>query len=49
VPKQLGEFTMSTVSYTDFRQLLAKYMDEVWDSCAPLRVARQNARAVIVL
>lgn len=40
---------MSTISYTDFRQHLAKYMDEVWDSRAPLRVTRQNARPVIVL
>jgi antitoxin YefM len=40
---------MSTISYTDFRQRLAKYMDEVWDSRAPLRVTRQNARPVIVL
>jgi antitoxin YefM len=40
---------MSTVSYTDFRQHLAKYMDEVWESRAPLRVTRQNARPVIVL
>jgi antitoxin YefM len=40
---------MSTISYTDFRRRLAKYMDEVWDSRAPLRVTRQNARPVIVL
>jgi antitoxin YefM len=40
---------MSTISYTDFQQRLAKYMDEVWDSRAPLRVTRQNARPVIVL
>jgi antitoxin YefM len=40
---------MATISYTDFRQHLAKYMDDVWDSCAPLRVTRQNARPVIVL
>jgi antitoxin YefM len=40
---------MSTISYTDFRRRLAKYMDEVWDSRAPLRVTRQNARSVIVL
>ncbi|HLJ65609.1 MAG TPA: type II toxin-antitoxin system prevent-host-death family antitoxin [Stellaceae bacterium] len=40
---------MGDVSYTDFRQHLAKYMDEVWDSRAPLRVTRQNARTVIVL
>jgi antitoxin YefM len=40
---------MATISYTDFRQRLAKYMDEVWNSRAPLRVTRQNARPVIVL
>lgn len=40
---------MSHVSYTDFRQRLAKYMDEVWDSRAPLRVTRQNARPIVVL
>jgi antitoxin YefM len=40
---------MSHVSYTDFRQHLAKYMDEVWDSRAPLRVSRQGARSVVLL
>jgi antitoxin YefM len=40
---------MSNVSYTDFRQRLAQYMDKVWNSRAPLRVTRQNARAVVVL
>jgi len=40
---------MSHVSYTDFRQHLAKYMDEVCDNRAPLRVTRQNARTVVVL
>jgi antitoxin YefM len=40
---------MSHISYTDFRQHLAKYMDEVWDSRAPLRVTRQNARTVVML
>jgi antitoxin YefM len=40
---------MATVLYTDFRQRLAKYMDEVWKSRAPLRVTRQNARPVVVL
>jgi antitoxin YefM len=44
-----GVRTMSNVSYTDFRQRLAQYMDKVWDSRAPLRVTRQNARAVVVL
>lgn len=40
---------MSHVSYTDFRQRLAQYMDKVWDNRAPLRVTRQNARTVVVL
>ncbi len=40
---------MSHVSYTDFRQHLAKYMDEVWDTRAPLHVTRQNARPIVVL
>jgi antitoxin YefM len=40
---------MSHISYTEFRQRLAKYMDEVWDSRAPLHVTRQNARPVVVL
>jgi antitoxin YefM len=40
---------MSHVSYTDFRQHLAKYMDEVWDNRTPIRVTRQNARTVVVL
>ena len=40
---------MSHVSYTEFRQRLAKYMDKVWESRAPLRVMRQNARPVVVL
>jgi antitoxin YefM len=42
-------YAMSHVSYTDFRQHLAKYMDEVWDNRAPLRVTRQNARSVVLL
>jgi antitoxin YefM len=40
---------MGHVSYTDFRQHLAKYMDEVCDDRTPLRVTRQNARTVVVL
>lgn len=42
-------WTMSDVSYTEFRRRLAKYMDGVWQSRAPLRVTRQNARTVVVL
>ena len=40
---------MSHVSYTAFRQHLAKYMDEVCDSDAALHVTRQNARTVVLL
>ncbi len=40
---------MSHVSYTEFRKRLAKYMDEVWSSRAPLRVTRQNAGSVVLL
>ncbi len=40
---------MSHVSYTAFRQHLAKYMDEVCDSHAALHVTRQNARTVVLL
>ena len=40
---------MSHVSYTDLRANLAKYMDEVCDSRAPLYVTRQNARPVVMI
>ena len=40
---------MSHVSYTDLRKNLAKYMDEVSDSRAPLHITRQNARSVIMM
>ena len=40
---------MSHVSYTDLRGNLAKYMDEVCDSRAPLHITRQNARTVVML
>ncbi len=40
---------MGYVSYTEFRQRLAKYMEKVWESRAPLRVTRQNAKPVVVL
>jgi len=40
---------MGHVSYTEFRQRLAEYMDKVWESRAPLRVTRQNAKPVVVL
>jgi antitoxin YefM len=37
------------VSYTDFRERLAAYMDQVWDSRAPLHVTRQGGRTVVVI
>ena len=40
---------MAPVSYTELRQNLVKYMDEVCDSGAPLVVTRQNARPVVML
>lgn len=40
---------MSHVSYTELRNNLASYMDEVCDSRAPLFVTRQNARSVVIL
>jgi antitoxin YefM len=40
---------MSHVSYTELRNNLAKYMDEVCDSRAALHVTRQNARTVVMM
>jgi antitoxin YefM len=40
---------MSHVSYTELRTNLAKYMDEVCDSHAPLHITRQNARTVVMV
>jgi len=39
----------SHVSYTDFRERLAAYMDQVCDSRAPLHVTRQGGRTVVVI
>lgn len=39
----------SHVTYTDFRERLAAYMDQVCDSHAPLHVTRQGGRAVVVI
>jgi antitoxin YefM len=39
----------SQVTYTDFRERLAAYMDQVWDSRSPLHVTRQGGRAVVVM
>ena len=40
---------MDHVTYTDLRQHLARYLDEVCDSRAPLIVTRQNARPVVMI
>jgi antitoxin YefM len=40
---------MAHVSYTELRTNLAKYMDEVCDSRAPLHITRQNARTVVMV
>lgn len=40
---------MAHVSYTELRNNLSSYMDEVCDSRAPLLVTRQNARSVVIL
>lgn len=40
---------MAHVSYTEFRQSLASFMDEVCDSHAPLTVTRQRGRSVVVI
>ena len=40
---------MAHVSYTQFRNNLATYMDEVCDGRAPLVVTRQNARSVVLI
>jgi antitoxin YefM len=37
------------VSYSDFRERLAAYMDQVCDSRVPLRVMRQGGRPVVVI
>jgi antitoxin YefM len=45
----MGAVRVSYVSYTELRAHLAKYMDEVCDSRAPLHVTRQNARGVVMV
>jgi antitoxin YefM len=41
--------TMGHVNYTELRQNLARYMDEVCDSNVPIVVTRQNARSVVMI
>ncbi|HYF06618.1 MAG TPA: type II toxin-antitoxin system prevent-host-death family antitoxin [Acetobacteraceae bacterium] len=40
---------MSHISYTELRQNLAKVMDEVCDSGAPMVVTRQGRRSVVMI
>jgi antitoxin YefM len=40
---------MRHVSYSELRKNLAKYMEEVSDSRAPLHITRQNARTVVMM
>ena len=40
---------MTHVSYSELRNNLASYMDEVCDNRAPLFVTRQNARSVVLM
>lgn len=40
---------MGHVNFTEFRQNLAGYMDEVCDGHAPLTVTRQGGRSVVVM
>ena len=40
---------MGHVTYTDFRQSLASFMDRVCDERAPLTVTRQKGRSVVVI
>ena len=40
---------MAHVSYSELRNNLASYMDEVCDDRAPLIVTRQNARSVVLM
>jgi antitoxin YefM len=43
------EVKMAHVSYSQLRNNLASYMDEVCDDHAPLVVTRQNARSVVMM
>jgi len=40
---------MGYVSYAELRDHLARYMDEVCDSRAPLHITRENARTVVMM
>ena len=41
--------TMDTVTYTEFRQKLAEYLNKIEGDRAPLIVTRQNASSVVVM
>jgi antitoxin YefM len=43
------DIVMSHVSYSELRKNLAKYMEKVSDSRAPLHITRQNARTVVMM
>jgi antitoxin YefM len=45
----MKEAQMAHVSYSELRNNLASYMDQVCDDRAPLVVTRQNARSVILI
>jgi antitoxin YefM len=40
---------MAHVSYSELRNNLASYMDEVCNDRAPLFITRQNARSVVMM
>jgi antitoxin YefM len=44
-----GDNPMAHVSYSELRNNLATYMDQVCDDRSPLVVTRQNARSVILM
>lgn len=41
--------TMDTVTYTEFRQKLARYLNQIEADRTPLIVTRQNAPSVVVM
>lgn len=48
-PKAKEKLRKSHVTYTDFRERLAAYMDQTRDSSAPLHVTRQRGGTVVVM
>lgn len=43
------DLTMDTVTYTEFRQKLAGYLNQIEADRTPLMVTRQNAPSVVVM